>query len=263
VTELAGIELPRVAGGQMLAFVLALARVGPLFLLAPVFSSRMLPVRVKLIAAGAIALPLATLATGGRPFTGDAVDVVTLVLKEAGVGLALAFAFSLLAAAIQVGASLLDTVVGFSFAALLDPVNNAQNAILGQVYALFAVMVLILTGGDHVMIAGLAKSYEVVPLDVYPGLETLGRLAANGFVDVLLIGLQLVAPVLICLVVTDVAFGIVSRAAPQDNVFVLGLPAKVLVAMAVIGISLPFVATEVRTDLERLVLDGLRALGGQ
>jgi flagellar biosynthetic protein FliR len=60
-----------------------------------------------------------------------------------------------------------------------------------------------------------------------------------------------------------VAFGIVSRAAPQVNVFVLGLPAKVLVAMAVIGISLPFVATEVRTDLERLVLDGLRALGGQ
>ena len=64
------------------------------------------------------------------------------------VGLAFAMPLALVAAGIQAGASLLDTIIGFSFAATIDPINNSQNAVLAQLYSLFAVMVFMLTGGD-------------------------------------------------------------------------------------------------------------------
>ena len=258
---LSGIELPRVAGDTVIGFVLALSRVGPLFLLAPIFSSSMIPRRAKAIVAMAISIPMTSIATQGQELPTDAIALAGTILKEILIGIAFAFSLQVIASAIQLGGSILDTIVGFSFGAVLDPINNAHNAVIGQVYALVATMVFLLTGGDQVMILGLAKTYEVAPLTGTPGFDTLAALALHGFVDILVIGLELVAPVLICLVVTDVAFGIVSRAAPQMNVFTLGLPAKVLVAFGVMAVSLPIVATSVRSELEGAVYDALRFLG--
>ncbi len=84
---------------------------------------------------------------------------------------------ALVGAAVQAGASVLDTLVGFSFSSILDPVNNQQTAILGQFYTLFAVMVMLMSGGDHIMIEGLGASYHALPITAYPhiGAVTAGH----------------------------------------------------------------------------------------
>jgi flagellar biosynthetic protein FliR len=254
------VNLPSIAGADVVAFVLVLARVGGLFAFAPVFSSKMIPVRVKLLIAGGISLALTPVAVHGQKLPLDSLAVAPLVIKEALVGVAFAVAIGVLSAAVQATGSLLDTLVGFSFAALVDPINNAQAAIFGQLYALFATMVFLLTGGDQIMILGLGKSYEMVPLGQVPAVSQLAALATSGLVDVFVVGLEIAAPVVIALVLTDIAFALVSRAVPQTNVFQVELPAKVLVGFATVAASLPFVATNLHDRLQELVVQALTAL---
>jgi flagellar biosynthetic protein FliR len=255
--------LPRIAGKHLVAFMLVMARVGPLFLLAPIFSARMIPVRAKLIAAGAIAFALTPLAERGQALPSDVIGVGGLVTKEALVGVAFAFVLAAIGAAVQAGASLLDTIIGFSFASLVDPMSNMSNAILGQIYSLFTVLIFVVTGGDQLMIMGLARSYDLLPLSVGPNTASLGGLGLSALRDVFIIGFEIAAPALIALIVADAAFAIVSRAVPQMNVFVTGLPAKILLGFATIAASLPFIAMHVQNDLATAVAAALQGLSGK
>ena len=256
------VTLPDQALTEVLGFLLVVCRVGGLFLLAPGFSATMIPNRIKLMLAMALALAMMPIAVHGQTVPLDAGDYVMLMLKEIGVGLIFAFPMALVGAAVQAGASLLDTLIGFSFSSILDPVNNQQTAILGQFYSLFAVLVLLMSGGDHIMIEGIGASYRALPITAYPhiGAVTSGALAAFG--QVWAIGLEIAAPVLVALVITDAAIGLVSRAVPQMNVFVVGMPAKILVGMTVIAATLPFVSNQVQGALQQSVTQALRTLGG-
>lgn len=256
--------LPQLAGKNLIGFVLVLARVGPLFALAPIFSARFIPGRAKMIAAGALALALAPVAMRGQTLpSSDVVGIALLIMKEALVGVAFSFVIAALGAAVNAGAGLIDTLIGFSFASLIDPITNMHNAIVGQVYALFTALVFVVTGGDQIMIGGLARSYQVVPLDRFPSSSALAQLGVGALVKIFAIGLELVAPVLIALLVADAAFAIVARAAPQMNVFQVGLPAKILLGFATIGASLPFVATHVQDDMQNAVWAALNGLAGR
>jgi flagellar biosynthetic protein FliR len=251
--------LPDVAGAQLVGFMLVAARIGGIFVFAPVFSSRLLPARVKALVAGALSLALLPIATKGVTVPQEPIDISTLLVKEIAVGLGFALAIGMLAAAVQYGASLLDTLIGFSFGALVDPITNMQSSILAQVYAMVASVVFILTGGDHLVVLGLARSYDLIPLESVPSLPALASLVTDGLASIALIGIEIAAPVVIALVITDAAFGIVSRVVPQMNVYFVGLPAKILAGLGVAAASLPFVAVHFQDELRVAVAHALEA----
>ncbi|HWB23134.1 MAG TPA: flagellar biosynthetic protein FliR [Gaiellaceae bacterium] len=254
-----GLSLPETAGTQVVAFVLVMGRVAPLFLLAPVFSANLLAQRAKFLAAAAISVSLTPLASQGRTVPTDPLAFSLTLAQEVGIGLAFALALGALAAAVSAGAALVDTLVGFSFGAIVDPMNGNQNAILGQVYSLFALMIFVVFGGIGLMIMGLAKTYSLIPLGAMPSTSAFAGLALHSIEQVPLIGLELAAPVLLAVIVADAVFGIVARAVPQMNVLVLGLPAKVLLSFAVIGASLPFVGLHLEDDLTHTLSSSLQA----
>jgi len=256
-----GAELPGFAAAQLVAFVLVLGRVAPLFLLAPVLSATTLAARAKFLVAAAVSVAIAPVAAEHRTVPVEPLAFALALAHEAAVGLAIALALGALGAAIQAGASLLDTLSGFSLGAVVDPVAGGQSAVLGQVYSLFAAMVFLLTGGVRLMIAAVARSYDLVPLGAAPARGRLAALALDALSSIPLIGLELVAPVIVALVVTDAAFGLLARAVPQLNVLVIGLPAKVLLAFGVIAASLPFVGARLRDDLVHSLAQALGALG--
>lgn len=253
-------QLPDVAGAQLVAFALVLARVGGLFVFAPVFSSRMIPGRVKVLVAGAFALALTPIATKDQTIPTGAVEIATLTIKELVVGLAFALAIGVLAAAIASGAALLDTLTGFSLGALIDPITNVQASVFGQIYSVVAVMVFLLTGGDQLMVYGLVRSYDLLPLGTLPSGTLLAALATDSLTQVTLTAIEIAAPVAIALVLTDIALGIVSRAAPQLNVFFVGLPAKILVAFTVAGAGFAFLVPHLESQLESAVVHALHGL---
>jgi flagellar biosynthetic protein FliR len=255
------IELGRLAASQVAAFVLVLGRIGPLFVLVPAFSSHMVPLRARVVVAVALAIGLTPLALGGRPLDLDTVGLAELMLKEILVGFAFALAIGLVAAALSTAGSLLDTQIGFGFGAVADPVTGVPGSVLLQLYTLFGVAIFLAIGGDAWVIEGIARTYELVPLDGLPPLERMSTGILAAFGSMMAAALEVCAPVLLALIVTDAAFGLVSRVVPQMNVFGVGFPAKIVVGLLVVAASLPFVANWFGGALEDSVGTALRGLG--
>ena len=248
---------------QTAGFILVLARISPLFILAPMFSSKMIPARAKGIVAVALTIgiyPTASHAGGAHDIPLDILPLGGLVLKELFVGLAFAFSLACLFAAIQVAGSILDTLIGFSFGAIVDPVTGTNGAVLNQVYGLIGVMIFIVINGDAWVIQGLAKSYEAIPLVDAPDMSTLVEGAQVVFSGIFAAAIEVCAPVMLATLLTDVAFGLVSRVVPQLNVFGVGFPAKVTVGLVMVGATLPFMAGWLGDELQSSVASALHTL---
>jgi flagellar biosynthetic protein FliR len=248
---------------QVAGFILVLARVSPLFILAPLFSSKLLPARARGIVAVGLTLgiaPIALNAGDGQQIPLDIVSLGGLILKEMLVGMGFAFALAALFAAIQVAGSLLDTLIGFSFGALVDPVTGTNGGVLNQLYALIGVMIFVVINGDAWVIQGLARSYDAIPLTEAPNMATLVEGAQIAFSGIFAAAIQVCAPVLLAVLLTDVAFGLVSRVVPQLNVFAVGFPAKVTVGLVLVGASLPFMAGWLGDELQQSVASALHTL---
>jgi flagellar biosynthesis protein FliR len=183
-----------------------------------------------------------------------------MVLKELLVGLSYAFALGAVFAAVSVAGSLLDTAMGFSMGSLIDPITGNQSTILNQLYAMVGVLIFIAIDGDHWMIEGLARSYDLVPIDKMPSINALVGGADKAFVSIFTSALELAAPVLLAVLITDAAMGMVARVMPQLNVFAVGFPAKIAVGLLVMGVSLPFVGGWIADQVQVSVSSALQSI---
>jgi flagellar biosynthetic protein FliR len=252
--------LRQIGEQHVIGFFLVLARVGPLFIVAPLFSSKMFPARARGVAAVALAVGLSPLAMKDQHVPTDALSLAGLIGKEALVGFAFAFAISVLFAAVSVAGSFLDTLIGFSYGGLVDPVNGNQSSVLSQLYTLIGVMVFIAIGGEAWMVQGLAKTYDLVGITEMPAIGALVGGAQHTFASIFVSAVEIAAPVLIALIITDAGFGVVSRVMPQLNVFAVGFPAKILVGFLIVSASLPFVAGWIGNQLQSSVLSALQSI---
>ena len=255
--------LARLGEQHVLAFSLVLARVAPLFLLAPLFNSKAFPGRARAVCAVALAIgisPVATHALGEGRIPSELWALGGLMGKELLVGMAFAFGIGALFAALTVAGSLLDVTIGFSLGGVVDPLSGTQSSLLAQLYTMIGVLVFIAIGGDGWVIAGLARTYEAVPLLDAPQLGSLTAGAQLAFSGIFSAAIQVCAPVLLALIVTDAAIGVVSRVVPQLNVFAVGFPAKIALGLLLIGVSLPFAAGWLGDELQRSVSSALDSL---
>jgi flagellar biosynthesis protein FliR len=244
---------------QVAGFFLVLARVSPLFVLAPLFSSNLIPMRVRGIVAVALAIGLAPV-VARRRIPMDTFTFGGLVGKELLVGLAFAFALGALFAALSVAGTFLDTSIGFSFGSIIDPISGSSSAVLAQLYALIGVLIFIAIGGDAWVIQGLARTYDTVPIESFPALGVMTSGALKSFVGIFGAAIQVAGPVLLALILTDAAFGMVSRVVPQLNVFAVGFAAKIVVGLLILGVTLPFLSGWLTEELQASVADALRML---
>ena len=248
---------------QVIGFFLVLARLSPLFLLAPLFSSKLLPVRARGIVAVGLALGIAPIAMNAGEqavLPTEILELGGLILKEMLVGAGFAFSLAALFAAVQVAGNLLDTLIGFSFGALVDPITGTAGGVLNQLYAMFGVAIFVVIGGDTWVIGGLARSYEAIPLSEAPAIGSLVEGAQVAFSGIFAAAIQVCAPVLIAVVLCDVAFGLINRVVPQLNVFAVGFPAKVTVGLVLVGASMPFVAGWLSDEMQASVSAALQTL---
>jgi flagellar biosynthetic protein FliR len=252
--------LSELAGNQLSGFVLVLARVTPLFILAPLFSSQLIPPRVKGIIAVGISIGLTPIAMHGQHIPSDAMRVAELVVEGLLVGLAFAFALSMLLAALESAGALIDVVSGFSYGSLINPMNNESSAVISRFYSLVGTMIFLIIGGDGWTLRGLSRTFQLVPLTDAPRLSSLVGGVEHVFATIVTAALEIAAPVMAALLITDVAFGIVSRVVPQINVFAIGFPTKVAVALLVVSASLPFVSNWISSQLSVSVTAALGTL---
>jgi len=252
--------LSKLAGNELAGFILVLARVTPLFVIAPLFSSRMVPPHVRGLVAVGISVGLAPIALHGQHIPSDPLLLAGLVLEGLLVGFGFAFSLAVLMGAVESAGTVIDVLSGFSYGQLINPINGGESAVAARFYSLIGTLIFLVIGGDAWMIRGLDRTFALVPLTGKPQLTSLIGGAEHVFSSVFTGALEVAAPVLIALLITDVAFGVVSRVVPQMNIFAVGFPTKVAVAMLVVGASLPFTANWITEQLSASVGSALGVL---
>jgi flagellar biosynthetic protein FliR len=149
------------------------------------------------------------------------------------------FAATLAYTAIALGASLLDFQAGFSLASLYDQTFGTQGSVLERFYSAIAALLFFETDAHHLVIQALVQLFTVVPLGAFSlskiNPDLLAQLVASSFV----IGIELVFPVLVALLLTDVALGVLSRVAPQFGIFQIGFQVKVALVFAAVALTMP------------------------
>lgn len=213
------------------------ARIGGFVATMPIFSRR-----VPIAARVGLSLLLAALLYPVVPLPGAPPDLLAfslMIAREVLVGLAIGFIGGLIFTAAYVSGQLIDFPVGFGLASVFDPEGALQLPVIAQFQYVIAILVFLLTNGHHALLRALAESFQAVPIDeaAFSAL-TLGA-AVEGVASAFALGLQIAFPILAALFLTDLALGIVARAVPQVNVFIVGFPVKITVGVALVALVLP------------------------
>ncbi|OOG44481.1 hypothetical protein B0B52_06840 [Polaromonas sp. A23] len=215
-------------------------RLSPLFILAPVFGSMQVPahLRVFLILALSLLMALALqLQPVSFPLTPGA--LIIAMAGELLVGAALAAGVMIPFAAFSFGGRLLDLQIGFGVASLLDQATRAATPLIGTALQMMAVAMFYLLDAHHVLIRGVAFSFERIPLASGIAHLDIGFLVAYGG-TLFSLGFILIAPVVAVLFFVDVGMAVMSRTMPQMNIFALGISVKVLVGMILLAMSIRY-----------------------
>lgn len=240
--------------GNALLFGLMSLRVGALFATAPVLSSRSIPMRVKgglTIALVLSVLPLMA-SQPGMAVPDDGVSYIVLAAKELIIGATIGLIAQMLFAAVQLAGSFIDISAGFAIASTIDPVNNVNLTVLGRAYNMIVTAAFIAVGGHLILMQALLASFTLVSPTETPNMAVLMQGVTTWSAELFVIALQLAAPLMAALFISDVAFGIMSRAAPQMNVFAVGLPFKVAVALVGSAFLLPAFITHFDNTADRM-----------
>ena len=249
-----------ISGQHVVAYFLVLSRITPLFIVAPVFSSPQMIPRVRTVLALALAFGLTPLAAHGVKVPADALTLAGMLLEGFIIGFALAYAIACMFAAVQSAGILSDSLSGFSYGSTVDPVNGNPGGSLANLYGMIGMGLFLAIGGDAWTLRGLAATFRAIPINRGPKVTSLVAGAGAAFSQVMLGAVEIAAPVLLAVIVTDVAFGMVSKVVPQLNIFAVGFPFKVGIALIVVGISIPFLGGWMNNQLADSVGSAVNSL---
>jgi flagellar biosynthetic protein FliR len=232
------VPLDLFAPGSPQTLVLLAARIGGLVMIAPVFSTKAVPVSVKTC----IVVLLTALLQPVAFAQATTVPVITpeTFVGETLVGFGLGLGAALLVGAASVAGDLMGIQIGLSGAAVLDPINNSSENVLGVFGNLFAITLLLAVDAHLVMIDAVVKSVGVIPIGA--GLHAEGLRSMVKSASVLFgLGLQFAAPVIATILVANTALAILGRAAPSLNILSVAFPIQIGIGLLALGASIPFI----------------------
>ena len=224
-------------GGQLSSLFLVLMRCSGLVIAAPIFGHRGVPLPVKAGLAAALTVGLARAAT-------VAADPEALVLAaplELAIGLSLGFILSLGFHAVEMVGRLLSLQMGFSLSAVFSPTTNEGGSTLDPFFSVLAGVLFLALDLHLATIQTLAHSFEAFPMGGAWATD-LWQLGAQLTGLALELGTRIALPLALVLLLTELAIALLARAIPQINVFILGLPVKILVGLAATAVALPTLA---------------------
>jgi flagellar biosynthetic protein FliR len=238
VIQLPGLDLAGFAG-PLAVYLFAMLRVGAFLMAAPVFGGRYVPVTVRVIAAACLALPVAD--APGLPTPGQIaqMSVVPLVLQEIALGIVAGLVPTILFAAAGMAGDRIANAAGLGFAAQLDPTAGGQSPVVAHLFGLMQIFVFIGTDAHLVALRIVLESYDAFPPGRVPDLGTLVGAGLAAGTQMFALAAVLMLPVVTGLLLLNLAVGVVSRSAPQMNLFSVGFPLALLGAFALLWLTLP------------------------
>jgi len=220
-------------------FLLIFVRMTGLFVIAPIFGGRNIPAYLKIGFSFMLALILANTIKVQELVFSNIYEYFILVLKEFLVGITLGYVSYLIFTAIYLAGHIIDMQIGFGVVNIIDPMSNIQVPITSNFYFILCMLIFLMCRGHHILIRALFKSYNYIPL----GTGVFGKEIVNDilrvFGNIFFIAFRISAPILAAIIITDVALGVLSKTVPQLNVFMVGMPLKITLGLAVMVLTIP------------------------
>jgi len=218
-------------------FLLIFARTLAFFITVPLFSYRTIPTMFKI--GFSFFLSLVIMTSMEAPVLDVDHIYFLLLLKEVAVGLAIGLIAYIILSAVQIAGGFIDFQMGFAIANVVDPQTGAQSPIIGQFFYMFAMLFLLSVNGHYLLIDGIFHSYQFITLEGFIEINgTFSEFIIDTFNNMFIVAFQMALPIVGCLFLVDVALGLIARTVPQVNVFVVGLPLKILVSFLVLSVFL-------------------------
>ncbi|ANF32102.1 flagellar biosynthetic protein FliR [Leifsonia xyli] len=233
--DIAAIEAVALASLRMVAFLV----------IAPPFSYNGFPAQVKGMLAIGLAIAVAP-RVGSGYHSGDTGAFLLDLVRELAVGATLGFLVFLVFAAIQSAGSFIDLFGGFQLAQAFDPQAMINGAQFTRMFQLTALALLFASGGYQLIIGGLVRSFDAIPLASALSMADPAKEMVNGVTQMFLAALQIAGPLIVVLFLADVGLGLLTRVAPALNAFSLGFPLKIMLTVvlsAIVFVALPGVVS--------------------
>ena len=228
-----------------------MGRIGGLILAVPVLSAVLIPSRIKIIFVMALSWVCAPFVAPELSFIHFQASYIGYMMQEIFLGVLMGFALQLVFQVFVLGGQIISMQAGLGFAVMVDPSSKASVPLIGQFYMMMTTLIFLTLNGHLAILDAVMNSFKIMPI---------GQIAAEQgmvwkvimfsgwmFKEAVLISI----PAILSLLIVSLAFGIMTRVAPQLNIFSLGFPITLIMGMAIIKIGLPSVAGQIVESIEQ------------
>lgn len=223
--------------GWVGTFLFPLFRIAALLMTMPVIGTQLVPVRVRLYLSLAICIVLVPNLPPMPQVDAVSVQAFMLIAQEILIGAMLGFSLQLFFHAFVIAGQIVATQMGLGFASMVDPANGVSVAVIGQFFLMLVTLLFLAMNAHLVVFEVLAESFITLPVGSGLVTEHYWELA-NKLGWVLGVALILVLPAVTALLVVNLAFGVMTRAAPQLNIFAIGFPLTLVLGLGIVWVGM-------------------------
>ncbi len=243
------------------SLMLVLTRVGAMLMATPVFRSTGVPARVRIV----LALTFSLLAVAALPpdYQAPAIDagLVAAIVSEVGLGLAMGFMIQLVFASLAIAGEACAMGMGLGFATMIDPANGNPVPTLSQLFMVLSTLIFVALDGHLQMLGMLFVSFDLLP----PGSSPFAAVHISVLLEWAMLmyahAMFIALPIIVAVLLTNILFGVITRAAPQLNLFAIGFPMMLLLGIFLIFMNVEHVAEGARSLLRAAFSEVDRLIG--
>ncbi|MDR3579087.1 MAG: flagellar biosynthetic protein FliR [Oryzomonas sp.] len=221
---------------EVLVFALVLGRVAGIFAAIPSFGGQTVPMNFKVLTVLMITLVcFPVLKITAPPMPADAFGLGLLVLSEVAVGLTLALVVQMVFSAVEFSGQIIGMQMGLTIASIIDPSRGSQVQLMSVLRSLLATLLFLSLDVHHMFIRAIIESFSVIPIGGWHITGELVSFLVQRTSDIFVIGVRLAAPVMVSLLLASVALGVMARAFPQMNIFIVSMPLNIGLGFLIMG----------------------------
>lgn len=228
-------------------------RIAAAVMVMPVLSGNFTPARVKILLALGLTLVIAPVLPPVAPVSLVSLEGVLAVMREVLIGLAIGFVIQLVFDAIALGGQVISMTMGLGFAVFIDRQNGVNIPVLGQFFMMLGMLIFLSLDGHLAVIELLADSFRLLPLMG----SGLSQNAIGGLLEwssqMFVVTIRIALPAITAMLIVNLSFGVMSRAAPTLNLFAIGFPVAMLLGFVVIFLSMDNLRESVSLSLAEAI----------
>lgn len=227
---------------KLLNFIMVLTRISAFFMVAPIFSWNIIPLRAKAALVLLIAIFFSMIKPSSVSPDGICVlEAILLISNEAIYGLALGLIAVLVFTAVKFGGRIIERQMGLAMANILDPLTGEMGQPLGMLLEMIFIILFLSANGHHLFLLIISRSYEAFPAGTMPSIPILTDGITKAGSTLLIAGLRLAGPILAAFLMLMVVLAVLARIAPEMNILFVSLPLRVGLGLLMAGIFLPMI----------------------